>query len=181
MKRIIVFSMTVIMLLLSLNVRSDDDEHKWKRWFSAVASDIRPVSNQLYKQECGSCHMAYQAGLLPAASWQKMMSGLEDHFGENAELNAEDVKTILDYLQQEAADKSSFGRSAAFARNSGEVNLRITEGRYFIRKHDEIPDRFIKHEKIGSWSNCIACHVSADKGVYDEHDVRIPGVGRWDD
>lgn len=170
-----------LLLVLSVNVYSDDDEHKWKQWFGGVASDIRPVTNPLYKQECASCHMAYQPGLLPAASWKGVMSGLQDHFGENAELNAGDVAIILDYLQRDAADKSNFGRSAAFARNTSEQQLRITESRYFVRKHDEVPSRFIKDERIGSLSNCIACHVSADKGVYDEHDVRIPGVGRWDD
>lgn len=180
MKHISVIIALSLMLALSLNVYSDDDEHRWKSWFSS-ASDIRPVNNTLYKQECGSCHMAYQPGLLPAQSWKRMMSGLEDHFGENAELNAEDVKTILDYLQTDAADKSNYGRSAAFARKNKEGNLRISESNYFIRKHDDVPERFIRHDKVGSWSNCIACHVSADKGVYDEHDVRIPGVGRWDD
>lgn len=32
-----------------------------------------------------------------------------------------------------------------------------------------------------SFSNCNACHQGAEAGVYNEHRVRIPGVGRWDD
>ena len=35
----------------------------------------------LYTQECGSCHMAYPAGLLKAASWQQIMRGLKTHYG----------------------------------------------------------------------------------------------------
>ena len=31
----------------------------------------------LYKEECGSCHIAYPAVLLPPGSWQKLMVGLE--------------------------------------------------------------------------------------------------------
>lgn len=180
MKKYLLSVTVVVMLVISVNGYSDDD-HKWKNVFGKTTSDIRPVSNALYKQECASCHMAYQPGLLPAAGWQRVMGGLADHFGENAELNAEDVAAILAYLQNNAADRSNFGRSAAFARNSDENQLRITESRYFVRKHDEIPLRFIKDERIGSFSNCVACHVSAEKGIYDEDDVRIPGVGRWDD
>jgi len=32
-----------------------------------------------------------------------------------------------------------------------------------------------------SFSNRNACHQGAEAGVYNEHRVRIPGVGRWDD
>ena len=180
MKKLVIWAAVFTMLTISMNSYSDDD-HKWKKWLGVSTSDIRPVNNALYKQECASCHMAFQPGLLPSASWKLVMNGLSDHFGENAELNAEDVTAILDYLQENAADRSSFGRSAAFARNSNEQQLRIIESRYFVRKHDEIPQRFIKDERIGSFSNCVACHVSAEKGIYDEHDVRIPGVGPWED
>jgi hypothetical protein len=164
-------------------VKGDDDEGEERHggWFRKMVSDIKPVRNPLYKQECASCHMAYQPGLLPADSWRKLMGGLDNHFGENAELLAEDRQAILDYLEANAADASGLGRSAAFARSAPEGSIRITESRYFLRKHREIPRRFLAHEQIGSFSNCVACHRSADQGVYNEHDVNIPGVGRWDD
>ena len=34
-----------------------------------------------YTQECAACHLAYPPGLLPAASWQRLMGGLGKHFG----------------------------------------------------------------------------------------------------
>ena len=37
-----------------------------------------------YTQECGSCHLAYPPGLLPALSWQRLMGGLDRHFGTDA-------------------------------------------------------------------------------------------------
>jgi hypothetical protein len=59
---------------------------------------------------------------------------------------------------------------------------RITQTRYFLRKHDEVPMRLVSgNPKIGSFSNCQACHVGAARGDFDEDDVRIPGVGRWED
>ncbi|MDH5218993.1 MAG: diheme cytochrome c, partial [Gammaproteobacteria bacterium] len=51
-----------------------------------AARDVAVVTDSLYKEECSACHMAYQPGLLPARSWEKMMDNLADHFGENAEL-----------------------------------------------------------------------------------------------
>jgi len=35
--------------------------------------------------------------------------------------------------------------------------------------------------EVGSFSRCDACHTGAAKGSYDEHGVRIPGFGRWED
>jgi hypothetical protein len=45
---------------------------------------VPPVTHAATLKECGECHMAYQPGLLPAASWNRIMDGLADHFGENA-------------------------------------------------------------------------------------------------
>ena len=41
-----------------------------------------------YQQECAACHLAYPPGLLPAASWQRLMSNLPRHFGTDASLDA---------------------------------------------------------------------------------------------
>ena len=44
--------------------------------------------NAKWQQECASCHMAFPPGLLPAASWKKMMSGLDQHFGADASIKS---------------------------------------------------------------------------------------------
>lgn len=135
--------------------------------------------NPLYVEECGSCHMAYPAQLLPRASWEKIIAGLEHHFGENAELDATSRREIEDYLVETSA--SSTNRK--LFRNLGDqVPLRIIELPYFVRKHDEIPSRYVKgNDKVGSFSQCNACHQKAERGRFDEDDVVIPGFGRWDD
>lgn len=180
-KYAIVMTALAAVILLPALVWGDDDDDRERGWMRTKGADIAPVDNALYRQECGSCHMAYQPGLMPAPAWEKLMSGLEDHFGDNAELSAADTQAITQYLVSNAATEGGMGRSGAFARQAKPGSIRITENRYFVRKHDEVPKRFLQHEQVGSFSNCIACHRSADKGVYDEHDVRIPGVGRWDD
>jgi hypothetical protein len=52
----------------------------------------------LYTQECGSCHAPYPPGMLPAASWQRLMNNLPRHFGTDASLAAAEQKTLSEWL-----------------------------------------------------------------------------------
>jgi hypothetical protein len=160
------------------------DEGGW-RWggMAGARQDVAPVDNEQYRNECGSCHFAYQPGLLPAATWQEIMQGLDDHFGENAELGAAEQKAISDYLTANAADGDGYSRFAGIGRSmQGSESLRITDSAYFRRKHDEVPARLVAgNPGVGSFARCDSCHTTAAQGIYDEHQVRIPGAGRWDD
>ncbi|MFC1749761.1 diheme cytochrome c [Pseudomonadota bacterium] len=169
-------------LLISALAMGDDDEDKY-RW-GRSSLDVAPVTNQLYNEECGDCHMAYQPGLLPARSWKKLMHNLENHFDENAELDAETQAELALYLMENAADKANYKRSRSITRSldQDETPLRISTTRYFIRKHDELPKRLVEgNPEVKTFSRCEVCHTDADKGSYNEHQVRIPGYGRWDD
>lgn len=139
----------------------------------------------LYNEECGGCHLAYPPRLLPGVSWQANMRGLNDHFGENAELDAETATQILQYLNDNSADQRSQRAKARMDKQLqklGHVPLRITELPWFERQHDEIPRRMtLDNPKLGSFSRCDACHQEADRGKFNEHRVSIPGFGRWRD
>jgi len=148
--------------------------------------EVRPVDNKAWNEECGSCHLAYQPGLLPTRSWEKLLStkALSDHFGEDASLDDETVNELLAYARENAADKSFHKRSRkiALATEQGEAPLRITDVRYIKRKHHEIPEKMIQGNKdVKSLSFCSACHTKAEKGVYDSDTVRIPNYPDWDD
>ena len=83
------------------------------------------------------------------------MASLDDHFGENAELDSETNTSIRNYLVANAADQSSYKRSQGINRSlsDDETPLRITETRYFQRKHHEIPLRYVKdNPEVGSFS-----------------------------
>jgi hypothetical protein len=170
-------------LLVSACVQGDDDG--WRAWAGAKSGrDVAPADNPLYQQECAACHFAYQPGLLPARSWQRVMAGLEDHFGDNAELAAADAAAIAAWLQANAADGSDYPRSRSIAASipAAEAPQRVTATRYFARKHDELPARLVSgNPQVGSFSACQACHRNADQGRFNEHEVRIAGYGRWED
>lgn len=130
------------------------------------------------------CHFAYQPGLLPARSWQQLMGKLNAHFGDNAELNKEAADYVASYLDKNAADKSSYRRSIKImtALKVSDTPLRISDMAYFKREHDEVPKRLVQgNPKVGSFSNCAACHRRADTGSYHEDEVWIPGMARgWE-
>ena len=132
-----------------------------------------------YQEECGSCHMAYPPGLLPSESWQKVMAGLADHFGENAELDSKQARDIEIYLVKHSR---SIGYRKLLPDPETDIPSSITELPYFKREHYEIPQRLVEeNDKVGSLSQCNACHRYAEQGYFDEDSVVIPGFGRWDD
>jgi hypothetical protein len=163
----------------------DEHEHEyWQRWFGSHRPMISPVASQLYQEECGSCHFAYQPGLLPAASWQGIMGNLDDHFGENAELDEANRLALQDYLLSQSAGRVDQGLPNRISASLGNMSppLRITKTRFFLHEHDEIPQRMVQgNDQIRSFSNCDACHREAAQGSFREHEIQIPGYGSWDD
>jgi|UPI0003653C4F hypothetical protein len=154
-------------------------------WRGQQASVV-PVNNATYSRECAACHFAYLPGLLPAASWKQLMASLDDHYGEDASLD--DPQTIAEisrFLARFSADNSDARRSRqimASLKDSKRAPTSISEIPYIRHKHREIPQRMIKGNKqVRSLSNCIACHDKADRGVFTEHGLKIPGYGYWDD
>jgi hypothetical protein len=119
-----------------------------------------------YQQECAACHVAYPPGLLPAASWRRVMGGLSRHYGADASLDAATAKELSAWL---AANAGSSRR----VRDEPPQD-RITQSAWFLREHDEVPARIWKLPAVKSPSNCVACHARADQGDFDEHNVRIP-------
>lgn len=144
---------------------------------------VQPVANKTYQDECGACHFAYQPGLLPKKSWEKLLdaNALSDHFGDNAELDDETLKEVRDYALQNASETSYFKLSDKVTRatSTGEAPLRISQVRFIKRKHHEIPEKMVKgNPDVKSLSNCSACHTKAKEGWYDPDTVSIPHYPR---
>jgi hypothetical protein len=145
-----------------------------------LTNNSQSLSSQvsIYRTECEACHLAYPAKLLPANSWSIIMTQLDEHFGENAELDTDMAADITKYLMSNAGAE---GRGM-LKRITDPAPLRITDLPSFVRKHDEVPDRLVTgNPDVGSFSNCNVCHEGAVKGDFDEDRINIPGYGRWDD
>lgn len=156
-------------LLASAPVRADS-EHEGRH---------TPLTPQ-YRQECGACHTAYAPRLLPAASWQRIMKGLDRHYGSDASMDAASTRQIGDWLQANAGT----GRRVS---QDGPPQDRISRAAWFEREHRHIPAAAWTHRSVGSAANCTACHTDADQGRFGEHSLRVPPglerlVGRaWED
>jgi len=57
----------------------------------------------------------------------------------------------------------------------------ISKTPYMIEKHNEIRPLLITQKEVKGIFNCMACHTTADKGIYSERDIKIPNCGRWKD
>ena len=142
----------------------------WLTSLGALADQtVFALTDPGYRQECGSCHVPYPPQLLPAPSWQAVMSGLDKHFGVDASLERPAQDAILDYLVRNA------GRREASA--GGKPLLRITETRWFQHEHDELSARVWTLPAVKSPANCGACHTAAEKGDYAERSLRVPRAG----
>jgi len=177
--------LSTAMLSMGSTAFADDDGGNFlNRWFGGKKPGVAPVENPQYLEECGGCHFPYQPGLLPARSWSRIMSSLDNHFGENAELPAEDANRIKDYLLKNSADKSNYKRSVKIMKSlrSDDIPLRISDTPYFIKKHDELTaNMVVTNPKVGSFSNCSACHTQAAKGSFSEREILIPNFGAWEE
>ena len=167
----------LIFLALIINSLLASDNYNTK-------TDVAPVNNQLYIKECGSCHFPYQPGLLPSNAWNKMMTNLENHFNSDASLNEADLQTLTKYLNDNSAEKNmQYKRSSRIVSSlaKNQIPDSISTTPYMIKKHEDIRKDLITQNEVKGLFNCIACHKTADIGIYGERDINIPNFGRWKD
>lgn len=174
------------LLLMPFVTRADDDEHSHRNRRADRAPASAPLAVQratypavgveaTYREECGSCHLAYPPGLLPSTSWGALLQGLDAHFGQNAELDPATRTELGQWLAANAAERGSHRKSAKVLRSlGGAAPLRLTDVPYLRRKHHEVRAAVFARPSIGSRANCSACHPGAERWDFDEDTVSIP-------
>ncbi len=65
-----------------------------------------------YQQECAACHVAYPPGLLPAASWQRVMDNLPRHYGTDASLDPATLKELSGLARRQRRQLQAGARGA---------------------------------------------------------------------
>jgi mono/diheme cytochrome c family protein len=136
---------------------------------TAQADTLAMPTLPAYTQECAACHMAYPPGLLPAASWQRLVANLSRHFGTDASLDQAMQQQLAAWLQSNAGSFKKVARDPAPPPQD-----RISQSAWFVREHREVGSAVWKRKSIGSAANCVACHRSAAQGRFSEHDITIP-------
>lgn len=135
--------------------------------YAAVAAIPRAeaANADAYAEECGACHTAYPAPLLPRADWAVVLATLDRHFGVDASLDATTRAAVAQQLGVDPAVASASSAKSA---------PRITQQGWFREEHDEISAQLFRSQAVRSAANCSACHAGADRGQFDEHSARIP-------
>jgi nitrate/TMAO reductase-like tetraheme cytochrome c subunit len=131
---------------------------------SATTGATPAVEATAYRDECGSCHVAYPARMLSTPEWGQVLGHLDRHYGVDASLDQESATKIARHLQ---AQPSRGARGAT-------ALPRITTQQWFRHEHDEVGSRVFQSPAVKSPSNCTACHLAAERGDFNEHSVRIP-------
>ena len=129
-----------------------------------------PVADPVVREECGSCHLAYPAAMLPKSSWKRMTGDLSHHFGDDASVDAAAAERITRYLVANAADGDGrrYGGKLLRGVSMDSAPLRITELPKWVSEHRKISAAEWKSKKVGTQANCVACHADAERGYFEE-------------
>jgi cytochrome b len=134
------------------------------------------ADNAQWRDECGSCHLAFHPSLLPAQSWTRLMSEQAQHFGADLAFDAPTSAALLAFMTANSADlkltEPAFKIGASL--KPGESPLRITETPYWVKKHREITPAEWKQPLVKSKANCSACHSDADAGTFEDAAMQMP-------
>jgi len=134
-----------------------------------------PKAHPLFAKECAACHTLYPPSLLPENSWRTLMTNLEEHFGDDASLDAADTRSILDYLVANAAEHSTSEASVKLSASMPKQDIiAITQTPFWKRTHRTIAPEVFARETVKSRANCKACHGNVERGLLEDTDITIP-------
>lgn len=133
-------------------------------WYKTKSPSVSTVKFQQYNEICGSCHFPYQPGLLPAVSWKKIMSDVDNHYGNKLTLSPVEFNTMTRYLIDNSAGRvnDEISNNILQTLKHEPVVTRITKIPYIVNKHIQLDDE-VKKKHFGQ---CDSCHQKAAQGKY---------------
>jgi hypothetical protein len=104
------------------------------------------LGQELYLENCASCHIALPPAVLPTQAWQQVLQDSQ-HYGINLPPLVDPPRLLVwQYLQ-------NFSRSQT---KEEETPYRVDDSRYFKALHPQV-----KLPRPIQISSCISCHPSA--------------------
>ena len=113
-----------------------------------------------------------------AESWRRVMSGLADHFGEDASLDGQTIEAITAWLVANAAETWDTEAANRFRNVDPRDPLRVTATPFWRDKHNRVPDQLFALKVVRSKANCSACHGDAATGRFDDQAIALPEEAR---
>lgn len=134
------------------------------------------ADNAQWREECGSCHLAFHPTLLPSRSWVRLMNEQGQHFDSDLGLDAATLAALLSFMTGNAAERHQTEPATKIdlSLKADVTPLRITETPYWIKKHRDIAQADWDSPLVKSKSNCAACHLDAEDGTFEDAAMRIP-------
>lgn len=134
------------------------------------------ADNAQWRDECGSCHVAFHPSLLPSRSWTRLMAEQQQHFGADLALDAPTMSALLAFMRENSADRHQTEPAYKIEQSlkPDAVPLRITETPYWVKKHSDIPAADWQSPAVKSKANCAACHLDAEAGTFEDAAMRMP-------
>jgi len=168
MKNALNISGFLITLLISLNSSisyADGGAKKtFNKWYGSENPGVSTAKFQQYNEVCGSCHFPYQPGLLPAISWEKIISNTDNHFGITLKMSPVTLRTMTRYVLDNSAGhvNDKISNKILHTMTYDPVVIRITQTPYFMNTHSQLSDK----EKAKALGQCDSCHQAATQGKY---------------
>lgn len=166
--RSLLISSKLIILLLSIysaiSFANGDRGKIFGDWSKSKGPSVSAVKFQQYNEICGSCHFPYQPGLLPAVSWEKIMSDVDNHYGKKLKLSSVELNTMTRYLLDNSAGRvnDEISNNILQTLKYEPVVIRITKIPYIVNNHSQLVDE----EKMKKFGQCDSCHQGAVQGKY---------------
>jgi cytochrome b len=172
-----IFSYSVIILAFSILYFTLSHKENFlvqNRFTKTDYAHLYPI----YHEKCGDCHKAYPPFMLPEQSWNRIISGLDNHFGEkitDANITQAEQNSIRNFLIARSAEHSSKEISFKVLETLGDLYPKsITKTPYWRETHAQIPPETYKRRSIKDKSNCFACHKDFEYGMMEDTYIKIP-------
>lgn len=110
------------------------------------------LAQELYLNNCSSCHIALPPAVLPTESWRQILLQPDKHYGQKLpKMNPLDIRIMWSYIRD-------YSRPL---KEGEEKPERVSQSRYFYALHPKV-----ELPEVVRLSNCGSCHTGISKFDY---------------